>query len=489
MKYWFSFFWALLPLLAGAQLCEGIPGAAAFTESFGQGSNFGPPLPAGVTTYSYNNTSPAGGTYMVTNRTQLNGASWHPGLDNTPDDGFGYMLLFDATDAPGEFFNLVLDGLCPGTRYEFSAYLANVVTPSACGGQSILPNVRFELRDPSTDALLSSIQTGPIPTGAFLRWEQYGMAFTLPPDQDAVRLLLINTAAGGCGNDVAIDDISLSICNPVRSQTATRCGSGPVVIDGREYAAPGLYRDTLPGAQFCNDSILLTEILDGAGEEVAIDTFICEGSTFSVGGKAYAEPGFYVDTLLSSLGCDSIVRAQLSPASLTAWLTASQDTVYAGEAVRLAGSAEGDGPLIWSWQPEGSVDCPDCPETDARPVQTTNYELTVRDSITGCQVRLQQLIEVVPCQAVYIPTAFSPNGDGRNDTFQLFYGPCVAQVLQLQVYHRWGGLVFQSQSGEEAWDGRSAGQDCEAGLYICQAVLLLKSGAQQIWRGEVQLLR
>ena len=489
MKCRLLFLIVFLPVWAAAQLCDGTPGEAAWYESFGQGSNFGPPLPADVTTYGYNDGAPQGGTYMVTNRTQLNGASWHPSLDHTPDDGFGYMLLFDATDVPGAFFNIVLDSLCPGTRYEFSAYLTNVVTPSACSGQSILPNVRFELRDPDSNNLLGSIQTGSMPTTASLRWDQYGLTFTLPENQNAVRLLLINNAPGGCGNDLALDDISLSICNPVREQTATLCSTQPLVIDGRVFAEPGLYRDTLPGAQFCNDSILLTEIIAGVGEAVFIDTFLCPGQAFAVGDQRYSTPGFYVDTLLSSLGCDSVVQLQLSPAELTAFLNAPEDTIIAGQSILLQGSGSGTGPLIWSWQPGDAVNCNDCPETAAQPSKTTDFVLTVRDSITGCQNRLEQRITVLPCRAVYAPTAFSPNGDGRNDTFQLLFGSCVAEVTQLEVYNRWGGLVFQSRQPNEPWNGTANGEPSNTGLYVYRAVLLLQDGTQQVRRGGIRLIR
>jgi gliding motility-associated-like protein len=489
MKYRLLFLMVFLPGWAAAQLCDGVPGAVALSESFGSGNNFGPPLPAGTTTYNYNDSSPMGGTYMVTNRTQLNGANWHPGVDHTPDDGFGYMLLFDASGVPGEFFNILLDSLCPGTHYEFSAYLANVVTPSACSGQSILPNVRFELRDPDSNTLLGSTQTGSIPTATSLRWEQYGLSFTLPENQDAVRLLLINNAPGGCGNDLALDDISLSICNPGRTQTATLCSSAPLVINGKEFPAPGLYRDTLTGAQFCNDSILLTEIIDGVGEEVAIDTFLCPGQAFAVGAQRYDKPGFYIDTLLSSQGCDSVVQLQLAVAELTTGLIASEDTIVSGQTVRLQGSGSGLGPLIWSWQPSESVDCSNCQETVARPGETTNFILTVRDSITGCSDTLEQLITVSPCRAVYIPTAFSPNGDGRNDTFRPLFGDCVKEVAQLQVYNRWGGLVFKSRQPNESWDGRAMGEPCSTGLYVYQAVLSLQDGTQRVWRGGVQLVR
>jgi gliding motility-associated-like protein len=489
MRIWVFFLLLILPFRATAQLCEGAPGAAALSEGFGQGTNFGPPLPTGSTTYIYNDSSPSGGTYMVTNRTQLNGANWHAGLDNTPDDGFGYMLLFDATAEPGEFFNLLLEGLCPGTHYEFSAYLTNVVTPSACGGESIEPNVRFELRDPDTNELLGSIQTGAMPTTPFLRWDQYGLTFTLPEDQDAVRLLLINSAPGGCGNDLAIDDISLRICNPVREQTATLCSSEPLTIDGRVFTGPGIYQDTLPGARFCNDSILITEILDGFRDVVMLDTFLCPGQAFAVGDRWYDEPGFYTDTLLSSLGCDSVVQLQLSGVDFEASVQASRDTIIAGESVQLQGSGSGVGPLIWSWQPEEAVDCNDCPAPMANLLETTTFMLTVRDSTTGCADTLEQQIVIPPCEDVYTPTAFSPNNDGRNDTFQIFFGPCVQEVLQLEVFDRWGGLVFRSRTSNDTWDGQRAGVPCNNGLYVYQAVLALKDGTNRVWKGSVQLLR
>lgn len=479
----------MLPVWAAAQLCEGAPGAAALSEDFGQGANFGPPLPDGTTTYIYNDGSPSGGTYMVTNRTQLNGANWHEGLDNTPDDEFGYMLLFDATAEPGAFFNLLLEGLCPGTHYEFSAYLANVVTPGACGGESIEPNVRFELRSPGTNELLGSIQTGDLPTTPFLRWDPYGLTFTLPEDQDAVQLLLINSAPGGCGNDLAIDDISLRICNPARRQSAILCTTEPLTIGGRVFAEPGIYQDTLPGAQFCNDSILITEIIDGNGGIVMLDTFLCPGQAFPMGGQLYDEPGFYTNTLLSSLGCDSVVQLQLSAVDFEASVQASQDTIVAGQSVQLQGSGSGVGPLTWSWQPDEVLDCSDCPEPTATLLETTNFLVTVRDSITGCTDTLEKRIVIPPCEAVYAPTGFSPNGDGRNDTFQIFFGPCVQEILQLEIFDRWGGLVFRSRIPNDAWDGRAAGEPCNNGLYVYQAVLALKDGTQRVWRGGVQLLR
>jgi len=488
-EYRLLFLLLLLPVLAGAQLCEGEMGESALHEHFGSGHNYGPALPEGATTYEYVTSFPVAGTYMVSNRSQLNGAKWHPGLDNTPNDGNGYMLLFDADETPGEFFNIVLDSLCPGTRYEFSAYAANLVTPYSCMGQGILPDIRFELRDTLTGNLLASVETGELPNTSILRWSKYGMTFTLPPGQDAVRLLLINNAGGGCGNDIAIDDIRIHICNPGREQSVVLCAGESVEVNGKVYTEPGVYKDTIPGASFCHDSILVTEVRSGAAEVNAIDTFVCGGEAFRVGTNTYSEPGFYIDTLLNEAGCDSIVHLQLSTASLSASLEASADSIALGRSVRLQASGQGEGPLIWTWLTTDGLSCTDCTNPVAEPLTTTNYVLSVQDGITGCRDTLEKEVTVLPCEAVFAPSAFSPNGDGRNDTFRPLYGDCVQEVSLLEVYNRWGGLVYRSAVPNEAWDGYAKGRLCNVGPYLFRALLRLKDGKEQWVQGELQLLR
>lgn len=488
-KYRLLLLLSLIPGLAFAQLCDGEMGVNALYKNFGEGYNFGPPLTAGTTTYEYTTTIPAPGTYMVSNRTQLNGATWHPGLDHTPNDGFGYMLLFDAGSVPGEFYNVVLDSLCPGTRYEFSAWASNIVTPSSCAGQNILPDIRFELRDPTTNNLLASLETGAIPATSTLRWEKYGMTFSLPQGQDAVRLLLINNAAGGCGNDIALDDIRISVCNPIREQTVVLCSGEAAEVNGKVYSTPGMYKDTIPGVGFCHDSILLTEVRVGGAERTVLDTFICEDGVFMVGNQAYTEPGFYIDTLSTADGCDSVVQLQLTRAQLKAGLVASADRIEMGQTVRLQASGVGEGPLIWSWLTAEGVSCRTCTDVVAQPLEPTKYRLAVHDSLTGCRDTLEQQIHVLPCHSIYTPTAFSPNGDGRNDLFRPLFGDCVEGVSRLEIYNRWGSLVFRSTQADAAWDGYAKGVLCNAGFYIYRAVLLLKNGKKRMVQGELLLLR
>lgn len=69
-----------------------------------------------------------------------------------------------------------------------------------------------------------------------------------------------------------------------------------------------------------------------------------------------------------------------------------------------------------------------------------------------------------PCP-VYIPNAFSPDGDGVNDEFRAF-SPCPFVGAQLRIYSRWGELLFASNEDQKNWDGAMKGQKLQPGIYV-----------------------
>lgn len=72
--------------------------------------------------------------------------------------------------------------------------------------------------------------------------------------------------------------------------------------------------------------------------------------------------------------------------------------------------------------------------------------------------------ENCPCP-VYVPTAFSPNGDGQNDVLTC-YPSCELADLRFRIFNRWGTLVFDGQHTNAAWDGSHRGQAAASGVYI-----------------------
>ncbi|CAM3964499.1 T9SS type B sorting domain-containing protein [Flavobacterium branchiophilum] len=198
--------------------CTGTKGDPIFTENFGSGLDFGPALNPGITSYTFINGTPNDGQYTLHYRTNLY-SSWHNSLDHTPDtdvNGYnGKSLIVNASIAPNYFFKKVVTNLCVNTTFEFSAWLMNVYNAAsvgACSGTGIPINVTFEIWDETETTLLQSGNTNAIQGTNAPIWTQYGLVFTTASNQTSVVLKMRNNGAGGCGNDLAIDDIMFRSC-------------------------------------------------------------------------------------------------------------------------------------------------------------------------------------------------------------------------------------------------------------------------------------
>ncbi|WP_157717093.1 T9SS type B sorting domain-containing protein [Formosa sp. Hel1_31_208] len=191
--------------------CQGNSGDPIFLENFGTGLN-DTPLPAGTTSYTYaNGAEPGDGLYTVSSNT--NYFDWFDIEDHTANDVNGRMLVVNSSFSAGEFYRTTIVGLCENTSYEFSSWIVNL-TPSGgfCGAGAIPVNVRFEIWDSTDTNLLASGNTGNIGSSSTPNWQQYALVFQTIPSQTSVILKMINNGSGGCGNDLAIDDIVFKSC-------------------------------------------------------------------------------------------------------------------------------------------------------------------------------------------------------------------------------------------------------------------------------------
>ncbi len=230
-------FCLIVPFKTLAQLgfCNGNSGDSIFSENFGTGTTNNA-LPAGTTTYNYINNFPNDGFYTVTNGSFGNPYDWHQTEDHTSGDTNGKFLIVNAGTFPGEFYNTTITGLCETTTYEFSAWLLNlVIANSYCSTQpsGTKPiNVRFEIWDNTDSNLLASGDTGNIIETSTPNWQQFGLVFQTPVAASSVILKMINNGNGGCGNDLAIDDIvfkscgdNISINDSTNNNNITLCSS------------------------------------------------------------------------------------------------------------------------------------------------------------------------------------------------------------------------------------------------------------------------
>jgi gliding motility-associated-like protein len=100
--------------------------------------------------------------------------------------------------------------------------------------------------------------------------------------------------------------------------------------------------------------------------------------------------------------------------------------------------------------------------TIAKPLQSIRYEVVVTDS-SGCVAKDELAILINRQEGVYVPNAFSPNGDGVNDVLTVFTDPSVRKITYFRIFDRWGNLVYEGQDlapgdTQQGWDGTFAGE-------------------------------
>lgn len=204
--------------------------------------------------------------------------------------------------------------------------------------------------------------------------------------------------------------------------------------------------------------------------------------------------GTYRVQLQEAGGCVLSVPVVLSnPAPFILDTIAQPIQIQLGERVTL--SAQANQPILeYQWEPANLVGCAVCPDPIVSPDSSTTYTLVATNAL-GCTAVKQVRVEVKVGRRVYVPTAFSPNGDRRNDTFAPLLGRGVLSVEEFRVFHRSGGLVYEAPtqtpgSKQLNWDGTlRGGEPAPSGMYLWTALITFADGITERWSGEVSLIR
>ena len=138
----------------------------------------------------------------------------------------------------------------------------------------------------------------------------------------------------------------------------------------------------------------------------------------------------------------------------------------------------------YRWSPPADLSRADVASPVANPAQTTPYQLTAV-GVGGCSATLSVLVEVV--EPLYIPSAFTPNADGLNDSWVI---PNIAlfPFCEVTVYNRWGELVFYASGYARPWDGTYRQQVAGAGVYTYQ-IDTGPGALGTVYRGKLTIIR
>ncbi len=515
-----SLLFSLAPTQGFSQCNLGL-GVPVFKETFGAGTSiYAPPLPPGVTDYTYLVTEcPDDSQYAIVNYTSGCYDTWPTLTDHTGDPG-GYFMIVNAADTAGRFFTQTINGLCPGRTYEFSAWMVNL-------GGELASSVKFSI-ETAGGTVLGTYDTGQLPLTTPVQWLKYGFYFTTATGITSVVLRMftdpVTNQAGSGGNNFAIDDIAFTPAGPsaqisingfpgdtlkipcnnstVLSSTVGTCymtnayqwqissddltwtdipgATASTYSVGSTAAGTWFYRlgvaeEGSIGSVSCrtvSNTVMVVNAKFVAPKFQSLSAAICAGEYALPSGKQVSTSGVYIDTLLSTLGCDSLIT--------TVNLTVATKPSLGKDRTICVGDTTSLSPGIFStykWQ-DGSTN----------PVFNVTvggiYSVTVTDSL-GCMFSDTVSIRENYCSTIPIPNAFTPNGDGVNDTWnipQLQYFPLCTVV----IYTRWGRQVFTSTGYAKPWDGIYGGKPLPVGAYY-YIITLQPNGT--VLSGFVALLR
>jgi len=146
------------------------------------------------------------------------------------------------------------------------------------------------------------------------------------------------------------------------------------------------------------------------------------------------------------------------------------------------------------WTPNVGLTCSNCPN----PVATINNNITYRltaQNIYGCSAgdTISYTVQCQEAQQVFVPNAFSPDGDNVNDVLMV-RGRGIATVKYFRIFNRWGELVFERNNFNpndplQGWDGRIRGQAGNPDVYVYTAEVICSAGGVFVKKGNVTLFR
>lgn len=150
--------------------------------------------------------------------------------------------------------------------------------------------------------------------------------------------------------------------------------------------------------------------------------------------------------------------------------------------------------VILEWASEDATLCADCPTPTIKPSTSQRYKITVVNN-AGCIATDQILVQVQNQQRLFIPSVFSPNGDGFNDLLHPFSGIEVQAIPMFRIFNRWGELVYEmtdmdQNTGLGGWNGTTlTGRKAPPGVYLYYAEVSFRNGTTDINTGDVTLIR
>ncbi len=295
------------------------------------------------------------------------------------------------------------------------------------------------------------------------------------------------------------------------SLTATGLGPGTYdveLIDSRgctdmisvTLTEPGeLFADIpMPTEPVCNGqqtSITVNSASGGTGNSYTFS--VDNGPSQMIGAALPAFAGSHLVSVFDEMGCRLDTMFVISEPAAIAVSLGDDVSVDLGDSVQITADLTSTAaPDTYIWTPQGALSCMDCADPFVRAIDDIVIDVVVIDA-DGCEAMDQVLVRVDKSRNVYIPNGFTPNGDGVNDIWRIYTGAGVLAINGIQLFDRWGNLVYASDSeslgpgaagSSPGWDGRFGADMMNPGVYTYLAEIEFIDGRVLTYRGDVTLV-
>ncbi len=195
--------------------------------------------------------------------------------------------------------------------------------------------------------------------------------------------------------------------------------------------------------------------------------------------------------LVNQFGCRDTLQTKVEVVNLQITATADPDTIFGGQTVQL--NAIGGCPnCIYSWTPPTGLNNPNIANPIASPTETTLYRVLVTVGNCTDEASVRVVVNNVVCdkEHIFLPSAFTPNGDGVNDYWQIrsnFLDQL--RVSTWVLYNRWGQKIFETTDVNYRWDGTFRGQPLPPDVYGYYARIVCPGNEELVLQGNLTLIR